>query len=332
MGIEKKIEAAVIAGSGFFRGRHAGMDQGEVRKEGLEMTDNLVSVEWLSRRLGRDDLVVADCRFVLADPQAGRRAYEQGHIPGALYFDLERDLSRPAGTTTGKEKEQPEPARGGRHPLPSIEEMARMFGAAGISDGIMVVCYDDQKGSMAARLWWMLRYLGHRSVALLDGGYSAWRAAGLPVTAQVPRPTPRTFIPRVQQQMVATMEEVRRVSASGEGIIVDSRTPERYRGEVEPIDPAAGHIPGAINLPWDENVDEKGMFVGQDRLVQRFERLREAAVAQGDVIVHCGSGVTGCLNILALERAGMSQARLYVGGWSEWCAFPGNAIAKGEER
>lgn len=295
----------------------------------LDRVGNLVSVAWLSRHLGRDDLVVADCRFALDDPEAGRRAYERDHIPGAVYFDLEKDLSRPVSPAS--DPSGGPGSGGGRHPLPSVEEMAALFGATGIGDGTIVICYDDHGGSMAARLWWMLRYLGHRQVALLDGGYTAWRAAGLPVTAEVPNPSPRTFIPRPQPHMIATMDEVRRASATGEAIIVDSRTPERYRGDVEPIDPVAGHIPGAINLPWNGNLNENGLFREPDQLTQRFALLwQEAQKGKKDVIVHCGSGVTGCLNVLALERAGIPGARLFVGGWSEWCSHPENPIARGD--
>lgn len=288
--------------------------------EGHETLDSVVSVEWLAKRLGRDDLVVADCRFVLSDPDAGRRAYEIDHIPGAVFFDLERDLSVPGAGGAG-----------GRHPLPPVEAMSALFGRAGIGDGVTVVCYDDQRGGMAARLWWMLRYLGHRRVALLDGGYAAWRAANLPVTAAKPEPVPRRFVPRPQEHMVATMEDVRRMSAAKRGTIIDSRAPERYRGEVEPLDPVAGHIPGAINIPWEGNVDEKGVFLTPNLLRQRFEPVKRRLSEGGAVVVHCGSGVTGCLNILALERAGLAGAKLYVGGWSEWCSHPGNPVAQGAE-
>ena len=285
--------------------------------------DGLVSVRWLEEHLGGDDLVIADCRFVLTDPEAGRKAYERDHIPGAVYFDLEKDLSAPRSAPV-----EGRPPRGGRHPLPAVEEMAALFGAAGIGDGVMVVCYDDQRGSMAARLWWMLRYLGHREVALLDGGYSAWRTLGKPVTAELPAPKPRTFVPRPVASMIATMDEVRTLSAAGSGVIVDSRAPERYRGDVEPLDPVAGHIPGAINLPWDGNLDGEGKMLSPHELSGRFAKVRAEA---RPIVVHCGSGVTGCLNILAMERAGIQGAKLYVGGWSEWCADPQNPVVRGDE-
>lgn len=298
-----------------------------------ESFDSTVSVDWLVDRLGRDDVVIADCRFVLSDPEAGRRAYETGHIPGAVYFDLERDLSRPAGSSTGVDDAQSIGPTGGRHPLPSVRQMTQLFSNAGIGDGVKVVCYDDQKGSIAGRLWWMLRLLGHREVALLDGGFSAWREAGYPVSSTPATPTPRTFVARPQPHMLATADDVRRVIASGQGVVIDSRAPERYRGEVEPLDPVAGHIPGAINLPWDGTVDDKGRLHQLNELDERFKRVRDRAGGTADrgVIVHCGSGVTGCINVLGLERAGITDVRLYVGGWSEWCSDPDNPVATGPE-
>lgn len=286
----------------------------------------IVSAEWLRERLGRDDLVIADCRFELTDPDAGRRAYERDHIPGAVYFDLERDLSGPA---TG---------RGGRHPLPDMEAFCALLGRRGVGRGVTVVCYDDQLGQMAARLWWMLRYVGHDDAAVLDGGYGAWREAGGPVTAEVPAPTPRTFVAGLRPQMLAGMDEVRRMSRpararsdgapQGGGIIIDSRAPERYRGEVEPLDPVAGHIPGARNLPWMDNVDPRGFFRPREELRNRFENFPPDMEG---VVFHCGSGVSACVNLLALEHVGLPGAKLYVGGWSEWCSVADNPVAVGDE-
>lgn len=277
------------------------------------MDDVLVEPSWLAERLGQGggNLVVADCRFQLDDPAAGRRAYGEGHIPGAVFFDLEADLS---GPVTG---------RGGRHPLPDLDQLAEKLGKAGISRETMVVCYDDQKGSMAGRLWWLLRYMGAGRVAVLDGGYSAWLAAGYPTTTEVPRPEPRVFVPAIRHDMLVSVEEVRAMVREGRGVLVDSRVPERYRGEVEPLDPVAGHIPGAENYPWDGNVDEGGRFLGKEALRARFAPLQ----GTGPLVFYCGSGVSATANLLALERIGLRGAKLYAGGWSEWCSDPGNPVA-----
>lgn len=277
----------------------------------------IVSAKWLHDRLARDDVVIADCRFELGDPAAGRRAYERAHIPDAIYFDLEEDLS---GPVTG---------RGGRHPLPNLDEFCAKLGRRGIGDGITVVCYDDQQGQMAARLWWMLRYVGHDDVALLDGGYSAWRAAGYPVTESVPTPTPRQFTPRLRPDMVASMDAVRKISEGGRGVIIDSRAPERFRGETEPLDPVAGHIPGARNLPWMDNVTDIGFLRDQDDLRRRFDGLPDD---MAQVVLHCGSGVSACVNLLAMELVGRGGAKLYVGGWSDWCSVQENPVASGSQK
>jgi len=273
----------------------------------------IVSPQWLAQRLGDPDVVVADCRFDLADPEAGRRAYAAGHIPGAVYFDLEEDLSAPA--------QRP----GGRHPLPDVDELCRQLGQAGIGPGVTVVCYDDQQGAMAARLWWMLRWLGHDAAAVLDGGFAGWRRAGLPVTDAPANPTPRRFVPAPRPELVASAEDVQRLVQEGRGVLVDSRAPERYRGELEPIDPVAGHIPGARNLPWMDNVDADGRWRHPGELARRFAGL----VGEEPVVVYCGSGVTACANLLAMAYAGVPvQPRLYVGGWSDWCTRPGSPVAK----
>ncbi len=274
---------------------------------------NLVTVEWLAEHVSDPSIVVADCRFDLAQPRAGAMHYRQGHIPGAVYLDLEADLSGP------------KQAHGGRHPLPDMQTFSRRLGAVGIDAEVTVVAYDAQQGSNAARLWWMLRYLGHGRVKVLDGGWTAWVEGGHPVTTALPAAAARVFVPRPRPELLLELEELRRRQRRGGVRLIDSRAPERYRGEVEPLDPVAGHIPGAGNLPWTGNIDEQGKLKPVPALADRFEVLR----GEGKPVVYCGSGVTACVNLLAMEEAGISGAVLYLGGWSDWCSYPENPVAKG---
>ena len=276
----------------------------------MHRTTNLVTAEWLAGRLGDPAIVIADCRFDLAKPHAGRAEYARDHVPGAVYLDLETDLSAPKA------------AHGGRHPLPAVESLVRLFGGIGIEHSVTVVAYDAQDHCMAARLWWMLRYLGHDAVKVLDGGWSAWRRAGHPTTADVRPPAQRVFVPHVRSEMLLDMEGLRRRLSALGGRLVDSRAPERYRGEVEPLDPVAGHIPGAINLPWTEN-QAGGVLKPTDVLRQRF-----AAIGSEPPIVYCGSGVSACVNLLAMDEVGIRNAVLYAGSWSDWCSYPDNPVAK----
>lgn len=273
--------------------------------------DDFITVAALARCLRRPNVVVADCRFDLADADAGRRAYARGHIPGAVYFDLEDDLSAPATST------------GGRHPLPPLQRFVDVLERAGIGNDTTVVCYDDGDTSMAARLWWMLRNAGHDDVFVLDGGFVAWRAAGFAVDEKIPKPTRGRFTPRPRPELAASMDDVRAMLDAGRGVLIDSRAAERYRGEIEPLDPVAGHIPGAVNVPWTENISSAGTFHDGERCAARFQRWRD----ESELVVHCGSGVTGCVNLLALRRAGIDAAKLYVGGWSDWCSADENPVA-----
>jgi thiosulfate/3-mercaptopyruvate sulfurtransferase len=272
---------------------------------------NFVTAEWLAGRLGDPAIVVADCRFDLANPAAGRTAYEREHIPGAVYLDLDTDLSAPKS------------AHGGRHPLPAVADLARLFGRIGIDRDVTVVAYDDQATCMAARLWWMLHYLGHDAVKVLDGGWSAWRLAGHPTTAELLPPVARVFVPRVRADMLVGMAELRDRLGRNDHCLVDSRAPERYRGEVEPLDPVAGHIPGAINLPWTDNQDDRGKLKSIEVLRRRF-----APIGAQQPIVYCGSGVSACANLLAMDEIGIGDAALYAGSWSDWCSYPENPVAK----
>ncbi|MUT65961.1 sulfurtransferase [Paenibacillus sp. NEAU-GSW1] len=274
--------------------------------------NNIVSLEWLREKMGEPNLVIADCRFRLDDTEAGRRAYEESHIPGAVYLDLEKDLS-------GEVEEH-----GGRHPLPDIFAATVTFGQAGISNNSIVVAYDDQGGAMASRLWWLLKYLGHEQVYVLDKGFTAWAKQGLPVTAEQAEPLTAAFIATVQHNMLVEMDEVRELLGSEGTTLIDSREAPRYRGEVEPIDRVAGHIPGAINRFWRDGLMESGAWKDVDAQAERFNDLDK----NGDLIVYCGSGVTATPNVIALEEAGFTRVRLYAGSWSDWISYEGNPIAQ----
>jgi thiosulfate/3-mercaptopyruvate sulfurtransferase len=267
------------------------------------MQQHLVSTDWLFDRLQDSHTVIVDCRFVLGKPAQGYDEYLEGHIPGALYFHLEHDLSGPKGE------------HGGRHPLPDTDELVRLFSQAGIDENTTVIAYDDQDMAFASRLWWLLRYYGHEKVAVLDGGFAAWKAAGYPVSQEIPSPTARTFVPRLQHEMLVGIEQVKE---RGPGTaLLDSRAGERYRGEQETIDPKAGHIPGALNYFYKENLTPEGTMLPAEQLKQRFAPLNQ----QDEIIVYCGSGVTACVNLLALHQAGRTDAKLYPGSWSDWCSY-----------
>jgi thiosulfate/3-mercaptopyruvate sulfurtransferase len=264
-------------------------------------------------------LVIVDCRFQLGKPDAGREAYEASHIPGAIYLDLEKDLSGPLDPD----------GEGGRHPLPDAAQLTGTLSRAGIGNDTVVVAYDDQGGAMASRLWWLLKYLGHEKVYVLDQSYSAWVREGHPVTAEVPAHAPKQFLATVQHSKLIEMDEVREKLGESGVKLIDSRDGARYRGEVEPIDKKAGHIPGAMNLFWGEGRTAEGTWKSPEQHAARFE---EAGLAKDDeIIVYCGSGVTATPNVMALEEAGYKHVRLYAGSWSDWISYSGNPVAVGEE-
>lgn len=351
----------------------------------------IVSMKWLLARMYEPDLVIADCRFALGKPDSGRSAYDEAHIPGAVYLDLERDLSAPIGE------------HGGRHPLPEPELLEAALRRAGIGPDSRVVAYDDQGGAMASRLWWLLRWLGHDSVYVMDQGFSAWQAAGFPVTDETRVVVPGSFQARVQPQLLAGVDEVRAASiaaaphawdaaggeaGSGTGaggdaapaveaikpanlrpldrlgaeaslvdgleaafgavdepdnggssleaaasggpaeaapLLLDSREPRRYAGLEEPLDRKAGHIPGAANLFWKGVLDETGRWKAGDELAAALNDVPR----DRELIVYCGSGVTACPNVLALQAVGYSNVKLYAGSWSDWISYSNNPIATG---
>lgn len=254
------------------------------------MYTTLVSTEELAHHLGDPEWVVFDCRFTLTDTEAGRRAYDAGHIPGARYAHLDEDLSSPITPASG------------RHPLPDPAVLAAKLGKWGMDGGKQVVAYDDSFGAMACRLWWLLRWLGHENVALLNGGFPKWRREGRPVTKERPSVTPSTFAAQPHDELWVDAAAVARAMHQGHGLILDARAEERFSGEREPLDKVAGHIPGAVNLPFDDALDLGGTLQSVGELRQLF--LDTLDGADPNRVIHmCGSGVTACHNMLAMEIA-----------------------------
>jgi thiosulfate/3-mercaptopyruvate sulfurtransferase len=264
-------------------------------------------------------LAVIDCRFDLSEPRAGRLLYLAGHIPGARYADLNEDLSGPVTPASG------------RHPLPRLESFAATLARLGIASGVQVVAYDAANGAFAARLWWMLRAWGHPDVAVLDGGYPAWIAAGGAVAgteSHAPPPAPNPAAPAIEAWPVVTTAEVGALRTDQRRLLVDARAAERYSGSLEPIDTVGGHIPGAENHPFSSNLAADGRFLSARELRHRWQsRLRDREPSA--VVAMCGSGVTACHNLLALEIAGLPGAKLYAGSWSEWIRDSTRPIARG---
>jgi thiosulfate/3-mercaptopyruvate sulfurtransferase len=258
----------------------------------------LVSTEWLERHLADSSLRLADCRWYLGEPDHGRREYDRGHLPGAVYVSLDDDLSAPEGP--------------GRHPLPDAESIAARLGDLGFGDDSVVVAYDDRGGAVASRMWWMLRSIGHRNVAVLDGGLTAWRTEGRPLRTDATTRAPQRLTVRRQPQVI---DAARLADRLGTVTLIDARDGDRYRGEREPIDPVAGHIPTAINVPMSGNLGDDHRFLEPDVLRARFEA---STAPDTEIVVYCGSGVTACHDILAMEIAGFPPATLYAGSWSDW--------------
>ena len=263
---------------------------------------------------GASPLVLLDCGFDLGDAAAGERAHAAGHIPGALYAHLDRDL---AGAKTG---------HNGRHPLPERETLAARAGAWGIAPGVQVVCYDAQGGPYAARAWWLLRWLGHADVAVLDGGAAAWRAAGGAWGSEAVLPAPVLSPYPAGTPAMPTIDAAALQDRLGNITLFDARAGERYRGEVEPLDPVAGHIPGATLRFFKDNLQADGRFKPAAQLRSEFEAL---GALQAPVVNQCGSGVTACHNLLAMAQAGLGISTLYPGSWSEWCSDPARPVARG---
>jgi thiosulfate/3-mercaptopyruvate sulfurtransferase len=280
----------------------------------------LIETSALAAGLDDSSLVVVDCRFDLNDTAAGERGYSASHVPGAVYAHLDRDLS---GTKTGTN---------GRHPLPEVRAAAETFGRLGIEGRTQVVAYDYDAGMYASRLWWMLRWLGHDAVAVLNGGFKKWVAEGRPVAAGVERVAPRVFVPRPRPEMLVTLDEVAAIVSKGAEPgwqLLDARAGERFRGEVEPIDRVPGHIPGARNRPYQANVHADGTFRPPGELAGEFREVLGDGSPE-HTINYCGSGVTACHNVLALELAGMPGTKLYPGSWSEWSSHPSRPLERAD--
>ena len=279
------------------------------------MFSPLCSVDELAPHLGDANWIVCDCRHDLADYAAGRRAYDHSHIPGARFVHLDEDLS---GPKTGLN---------GRHPLPHPQTFALRMGALGIDNGRQVIAYDASGGSYAARLWWMLRWVGHTRVAVLDGGWDAWVRSGGAVDTETPSVQPTTFTLRVQPEQAADANFIAAHLEDAKVAVIDARSADRFRGENETLDPVAGHIPGATNRFFRMNLEASGCFKPAHVLQHEFGALLGAR-SPNDVVHQCGSGVTACHNLLAMERAGLSGSRLYPGSWSEWVSDPSRPVAR----
>jgi thiosulfate/3-mercaptopyruvate sulfurtransferase len=276
---------------------------------------SIISIKWLKEHLQNPEIIILDCRFVLQDPMQGEQQFKEGHIPRAQYMNLEQDLSAPLGK------------HGGRHPLPSHEALCVTFGRAGITRAKTVVVYDDQGGAMASRCWWLLKYAGHEKCFVLDEGYSAWINSGGAVSKEDYTTEEIQFEAQWNDSMLVSMERVKRVIEQKSAVLIDSREEVRYKGLAEPIDSAAGHIPTAVNAFWKDSHQTSGEWKPSDQQEKRFKQY--ANQKDQEIIVYCGSGVTACPNILALQEAGYTNVKLYAGSWSDWISYEGNPIANG---
>jgi thiosulfate/3-mercaptopyruvate sulfurtransferase len=275
------------------------------------MYETLIDAGTLARHVGDPDWVIVDCRFDLADTSAGLRAYRKGHIPGAVYAHLDDDLCRPIDDSSG------------RHPLPAATALVALFGRLGIGHDTQVVAYDDKNGMIASRLWWMLRFMEHEAAAVLNGGWQAWLEAGNGVRDGEEKNPLARFAGSPRLEWLVKAQEVLHSP-----LLVDSREPERYRGEEEPLDSVAGHIPGAENIFYEQNWGKEGRYLPARELHARWQEMLGETPAD-EAVFYCGSGVSACVNLLALAHAGFGDGRLYAGSWSEWIRDPERPVATG---
>jgi thiosulfate/3-mercaptopyruvate sulfurtransferase len=277
----------------------------------------LVTTDTLAAKL--DDWAVVDCRYDLNNPDWGREQYLTGHIPGAVYASLSHDLSAARTGTNG------------RHPLPCPEDLELLFGRLGVAGDMQVVAYDQDTGMMASRLWWMLRYMGHQNVAVLDGGWAKWIREQRPARSGPESRPPAVFEGTRRKDMRLMVEHVHALLGDASALLVDARAAERFEGRSEPIDRTPGHIPGAVNRFYKDNVAEDGTMLPADRLRAEFQTVLRGH-SPGEVVMYCGSGVTACHNLLAMEVAGLPGAKLYAGSWSEWSSDPSRPVETGPAR
>lgn len=277
----------------------------------------LVSIDWLKKKLENktDQLVVVDVRFSLGDPNEGRIAYEQGHIPSAMYLDLNKDLSSPKAE------------HGGNHPLPDMETFSEKLGEIGIDQQATVVIYDEKNDMFAARLWWLLDYMGHKKVFLLDGGITRWVEKGNVVTTAIPVPNMKKFQLVLQKNKVVDINQVKEKMSDKSAVLIDSRSKDRYLGQTEPLYAKAGHIPGAKNFFWKDVLQKDGQWKDDEGLQSNFMDLAK----DDEIIVSCGSGVSACPNVIGLKMAGYKNVKLYPGSYSDWISYEENQVEKKEE-
>ncbi len=282
------------------------------------MFSTLISANELSGHIKDPNWIVFDCRFTLAETGAGRAAYLQSHLPGAIYVHLDDDMSSPITASTG------------RHPLPDVTAFSEKLSVWGVDASKQVIVYDDAFGAIAGRMWWLLRWLGHTRVAVLDGGLPTWQRENYPMQSVLPSLSPAAFFPNVNNELLVDVEFVESRMSNDNFVIVDARAEERFSGDAEPLDNVAGHIPGALNMPFDDNLAISSLFETQEVLTQLYKDVIKQ-VDYENVIHMCGSGVTACHNILAMEYAGMRGSKLYAGSWSEWITDPKKPVAVNED-
>ncbi|MBF0287852.1 MAG: sulfurtransferase [SAR324 cluster bacterium] len=281
------------------------------------MHTTIISADQLSHNLQHPDWVIIDCRYSLQDPEYGQNQYSQSHIPNAVFANMNTDLS--ASVIAGKT---------GRHPLPEIDALVQTFSKWGIDKTTQVVVYDDTIGAFAARLWWLLRWLGHEQTAVLDGGWKHWLQKSLAVNQEIRTSHFRNFVPSLCPELLINADDVLTILDNPDFCILDARTEDRFRGENETIDSIGGHIPNAVPAPFMQNTDSNGLFLSREQLKNRFQMLL-AGVDPANAVFYCGSGVTACHNILAFKYAGWGEGKLYAGSWSEWITDSNRPIATG---